>query len=97
MGNGYDTETGIFNAPVAGLYHFFWNILSMNGTKPCTIMLKHNGNLKLRSFIAPSEQQTSSGSIYLRLDSGDCVYLESQDAGGIIDDENYSSFGGELL
>ena len=96
-GQGFNIKTGIFTSPVAGMYHFFWNFLSLSGSH-CTITLLQDGKLKLRSRLTANRlYETPSGSIYLRLKKGEHVYLQANGAGGKFHYGRYSTFGGELI
>ena len=97
-GRGYSASTGVFSAPVAGMYHFFWSLLFMSG-KHVTIDFKLNGTEKVRSYRDTRDgyYSSTSGSIYLRLKVGDQVYLEADRDGGRIHYGRYSTFGGELI
>ena len=95
-GQGYNVKTGIFTSPVAGMYHFFWNLLSAD-TREYTVDLVLNGNQKIRNHAASRQHVTPSGSVYLRLKVGDQVYLQAAHSGGKINSGRYSTFGGELI
>ena len=97
-GQGYSLSTGVFTAPVAGMYHFYWSLLFiLGGNVDIKFML--NGTRKVRSCRATvdGEISSTSGSIYLRLKVGDQVYLEADRDGGRVDSNRYSTFGGELI
>ena len=97
-GQGYDVSTGVFTAPVAGLYHFFWSLLFYSGGY-VAIEFKLNGTQKVISYrdTQGGSYSSTSGSIYLRLKVGDQVYLEASASGGKIHNGRYSTFSGELI
>ena len=96
-GQGYSASTGVFSAPVAGMYHFYWSLLLYSGN--LRIDFKLNGAVKVYSYRHPGDGRYSSttGAIYLRLKVGDQVYLEASQSGGIINGDRFSTFGGELI
>ena len=96
-GQGYSASTGVFSAPVAGMYHFFWSLFLYGGT--LRIDFKLNGAEKVYSHrdTRDGTYSSTSGSIYLRLKVGDQVYLEADRDGGTIHPARYSTFGGELI
>ena len=95
-GYGYSVKTGIFSAPVAGMYHFFWNILTASAAH-CTVDLMLNGHQRIRSHAGNRAYVTPSGSIYLRLKKGDQVYLQMDRTGAKFHAGRYCTFGGELI
>ena len=97
-GQGYSVKTGIFSAPVAGMYHLFWNFLSTSSGSHCSFDLKLNGNGKIYSHLTSGRNHdTASGSIYLRLKRGDQVYIQAANSGGRVHSGRWSTFGGELI
>ena len=98
-GGGYNRTTGIFTAPVTGVYHIYFSILSEDGLAS-TVLLKYNGlpGYILNAYIAASQEyHTPSASVYVQLDVGDTVYLEAYDSGAILAGSRYSSFGAQLI
>ena len=97
-GQGYNVSTGVFTAPMAGMYHFYWSLLFVSGGN-VRIDFKLNGTEKVRSYRYTDDghHSSTSGSIYLRLKVGDRVYLEADRDGGKIHSDRYSTFGGELI
>ena len=43
LGNGLDISTGIFSAPIAGMYVFHFNALCDHSQGTCYLNLRHNG------------------------------------------------------
>ena len=96
-GNGYDTSSGIFTVPVAGLYNVYWHVLPYRG-KSSEFDLMVNGKEKLRSFAyMTNKYRTSSGFINIRLSKGDKVLIKATVAGAKLHGGRYSSFGAELV
>ena len=98
-GQGYNSYTGTFTAPVAGMYEFYWNIL-VYGSKAFEARLMQNGKEKSLHFYKATsgwDSSNSGGSIYLRLKKGDMVYLKADRSGGNIRAGKSSIFGGELI
>ena len=97
QGLGYDGKSGIFQSPRGGVYLFHWTVLSYNG-KPFDLNLYHKGNIIMRSWTdATTKHATLSGTMVLRLDKGDKVYMQTTYSGGVIHSGRWSVFSGELL
>ena len=93
-GAAYDKTTGVFTTPKTGLYHFYWNILCRKGSSS-SVYLYVNVTIRLKFWL--DGRHSPGGSIYIRLDKGDTVYLKAVSSSAIVNGYKYSSFGGELI
>ncbi|VDI16756.1 Hypothetical predicted protein [Mytilus galloprovincialis] len=100
--NGYNPTTGIFTAPIAGVYQFSSVVMSQNG-KTLIASLWHN-TIKIASMYTTSSTfQTGSLSMVLDLKKRDQIavksYINSQYSSNIFysDSNNYSTFSGYLI
>lgn len=94
-GNAYDSKTGIFRAPVKGLYYFNCNFLS-DGSKLHIVLVKDNNKLTY----GHSRNTQDAGSITgtLELQKGDKVSIQHYSAvGSETMQDSYSSFTGYLI
>ncbi|XP_028269796.1 eosinophil peroxidase-like isoform X2 [Parambassis ranga] len=92
--NSYDTKTGFFTCQEPGVYEFeFHGTIYENAA---SVDMLRNGKLILHSFTTrQSGFFTTSGSIYIRLERGDKVWLVANHGGnGLTRD---SLFSGHLL
>merc|ERR1711894_688087 len=83
VGGGYDTNTGTFTCPRAGLYVFQFHALSHS-----------NSNMWLEQHYA-----AGGNSVILRLAKNDQVYVQATDASDLYGqpDEVYGTFSGYLI
>ncbi|XP_073697501.1 cerebellin-2-like [Garra rufa] len=100
IGNAYDTNTGIFTAPVKGVY--FFNFVVFNAYETATaVQLMKNGNLVLKaSDNAPGTdtEDTTSNSVSLILEQGDKIHIELIETRRIYTDSGRrNTFSGHLL
>lgn len=79
-GNAFNTKTSRFTAPVAGLYMFQCAIMTRKGSA-LEVYLKVNDHFQM--LIYPdarakvgSAWNTASNTVILRLNKGDCVWME---------------------
>ncbi|XP_048011585.1 uncharacterized protein LOC125245141 isoform X2 [Megalobrama amblycephala] len=78
IGNAYDTNTGIFTAPVKGVYYFNFVVFNPWGMSTGVKLLK-NGNFVVGATDNPPGQDTedtASNAVCLLLEQGDQIHLQ---------------------
>ncbi|KAF4089553.1 hypothetical protein AMELA_G00067360 [Ameiurus melas] len=98
IGNGYDSDTGIFTAPVKGVYYIRF-YAHCHPEIRMAVSLYKNGNVQCSVY---SEKPVTNGNanngIVLNLEKGDQLYTKLWDNSWVYDDPaGYTSFGGFLL
>uniref|UniRef100_A0A668RN94 C1q domain-containing protein n=1 Tax=Oreochromis aureus TaxID=47969 RepID=A0A668RN94_OREAU len=100
IGNAYNINTGIFTAPVRGVYHFEWHI-GANGDASHAVyaLLFKNGERIFTAYeVQPSHYVTTSNGASLLLEVGDQVLLHLATNSKIYDNQNHlSTFSGHLI
>ncbi|KAK3102965.1 hypothetical protein FSP39_015341 [Pinctada imbricata] len=93
-GNGYSKESGIFTAPLGGMYTLSWSFLTYNKGH-AHLFLYRNGNEVFRTYSGDqsNRHETGGATINLRLNTGDKVELRSGTNGGNLH-HLYSVFSG---
>ncbi|XP_024292153.1 complement C1q-like protein 2 [Oncorhynchus tshawytscha] len=101
VGNAYNPTTGIFTAPVRGLYHFTFTAFDWGWTTMTGASLRRNGQVMVSVYDEKERgsSESSSNSATFLLQVGEQVYVALWRHGyRISDNENhYSSFNGFLL
>nr|ABF00124.1 sialic acid binding lectin [Helix pomatia] len=98
-GNAYDNSTGLFTAPVDGMYSFQLNLLTIK-EKEGWLELVHNGQLKVSVYAKQdSTYDSSSNSVIIKMKEGDRVNVRAHKKSGLFgrDDELYNTFSGHFL
>ncbi|XP_042574584.1 cerebellin-2-like [Cyprinus carpio] len=100
IGNAYDTNTGIFTAPVKGVY--FFNFVVFNPHDIATgVRLLKNGNFVVAASDNPPKQDTEDttcNSVSLILEQGDQIHLQLIENRRIYTDGlRRNTFSGHLL
>ncbi|KAL0965095.1 hypothetical protein UPYG_G00276740 [Umbra pygmaea] len=100
IGNAYDSNTGVFTAPVRGVYEFKLYLFSFSHTShPVAARLVKNGQLILIAHQRQDNYEVNaSNAASLMLEKGDTVNLTPIDTARIYDDTNHRcTFSGHLL
>ncbi|XP_050986436.1 complement C1q-like protein 2, partial [Labeo rohita] len=98
IGGGYDSNTGVFTAPVKGAYYFKFYGHCHGGTTMAVSLLK-NGQTQcsLHSW-KPTSNSNASNGVVLTLETGDQIYTQLWPNTWVYDDPaSYTSFGGFLI
>ncbi|XP_063410485.1 complement C1q-like protein 4 [Mytilus trossulus] len=97
-GNGYNPSSGVFTAPMSGLYHFAAVVMSVS-SKSLFLRLYHNSAKITSSYITDTGYKTGTFDVVLSLEKGDTVSIKSGHNGQTIysDGDNYSTFSGNLI
>ncbi|XP_073331460.1 uncharacterized protein [Pagrus major] len=96
---GYDQNTGIFTAPVNGLYYFTFSTYGYNTHVAGAILMK-NGVRQISTYdeISADGSDIGSNSVVLQLAAGDKVHIELWDEGRVYDNWNgHTTFSGFLV
>ncbi|XP_073704988.1 cerebellin 13 [Garra rufa] len=97
-GNAYDSNTGIFTAPVNGVY-FFRFYAHAQTSDQMAVSLHKNNQLQCSVYsMKPQNNANGSNGVVLSLQKGDEVYTQMWENSWVYDDGNsYTSFSGFLL
>ncbi|KAL6462613.1 hypothetical protein MHYP_G00290350 [Metynnis hypsauchen] len=98
IGNAYNPATGIFTAPVRGVYHFRFS-LHGGGGKHVTVVLHKNGHHMAGTHAyQPQGGLSSSNGVSLSLEVRDVVCIKLSAHAWIYDDWfHHSTFSGQML
>ncbi|KAK2860810.1 hypothetical protein Q7C36_004976 [Tachysurus vachellii] len=100
IGKGYDPKTGIFTAPVTGVYYFIFVVFNANDLSTGVALMKNGKNIVFATDNEPGSdtEDTTTNSVSLLLEEGDQVYLELVETRKIYTDSNRrNTFSGHLL
>ncbi|CAL1582882.1 unnamed protein product [Knipowitschia caucasica] len=100
IGNAYNPQTGIFTAPVRGVYHFHVHIFELfGGSHYAIVSLVKNGTKMVTAWeVHSSGHGSSSNSMSVLLEAGDEVYVVLWRSARIFDDTDHrNTFSGHLL
>uniref|UniRef100_A0A3P9DG09 C1q domain-containing protein n=1 Tax=Maylandia zebra TaxID=106582 RepID=A0A3P9DG09_9CICH len=99
IGNAYNPYTGIFTAPVRGVYHFELHMFGHGGVAVGAYLYKNQGLV-----VIAYEHQTAAGELSgsngasLLLEVGDQVFVRLLDGRRIYDNQNHhTTFSGHLI
>ncbi|XP_017578573.1 complement C1q-like protein 4 [Pygocentrus nattereri] len=98
-GNAYNSSTGIFTAPIKGLYHFSFSGINSPPTSMFLLLYK-NEKLIISCYTNPSDDRfyTASNSVSLNLEVGDQVYMRLGSDTSVFNNVNsHTTFLGHLL
>ncbi|KAF1378068.1 hypothetical protein PFLUV_G00185750 [Perca fluviatilis] len=98
IGNAYNSNTGVFTAPVRGAYHFEWHFAGDNSRGSAGWLVKNS-----QKVFAVYEQQGTgflgvSNGLTLLLEVGDVVFVRLVATSVVFDNFNHhTTFSGHLL
>ncbi|XP_062376315.1 complement C1q-like protein 2 [Sardina pilchardus] len=100
VGNAYNPNTGVFTAPVRGVYNFVLFVLGAgHASIPTGVTLHKNGEHVVIAWSnQPSRYDATSNGASLLLEVGDVVYVKLWPNSWVHDDHNHhTTFSGHLL
>ncbi|XP_041831567.1 complement C1q-like protein 4 isoform X2 [Melanotaenia boesemani] len=96
VGKAYSNETGIFTAPVKGVYYFqLTGVVGSTGELHAGV--KKNGENKFAIYQKAGTQASASNSMLLELEEGDRVFAQLWSGKTIADQGRLSTFSGFLV
>ncbi|KAL6489716.1 hypothetical protein MHYP_G00000610 [Metynnis hypsauchen] len=97
-GNGYSPDSGVFTAPIKGVYFFRFYAHCQGGTK-MAVSLYRNDESQCSVFSwKPTHNGNATNGTVLTLEKGDRIYTKLWDETWVFDDpEGYTSFSGFLI
>uniref|UniRef100_A0A3B4D2N5 C1q domain-containing protein n=1 Tax=Pygocentrus nattereri TaxID=42514 RepID=A0A3B4D2N5_PYGNA len=97
-GNGYNPDTGVFTAPIKGVYFFRFYAHCQGGTTMAVSLYKNDERQCSVFSWKPAANGNATNGTVLTLEKGDRIYTKLWDETWVFDDTaGYTSFSGFLL
>ena len=98
IGDGYDPHTGIFTAPVGGVYSFFLTLMSVYGHPAIYLSINKDGAILDEVFAEGMLDNYDQGSteVTTHLQAGEQVWVR-QESGNAVRGGSWTVFTGYLL
>ncbi|XP_041649909.1 caprin-2-like [Cheilinus undulatus] len=99
IGNAYNSATGIFTAPVAGVYYFTF-FYHANGSHIAVLVLYKNSERIIGAFEQRSDtdkDDNGGNAVFLQLQQGDQVYVLLAKDTHVYGNDFYTTFSGFLV
>ncbi|XP_003458730.2 complement C1q tumor necrosis factor-related protein 3 [Oreochromis niloticus] len=98
IGNAYNPHTGIFTAPVRGVYHFEFHIFGHGGTPVGAYMFRNGDKIFIAYEHSTSGELSASNGASLLLEAGDQVSVRLLTGRRIYDNQaHHTTFSGHLI
>ncbi|XP_028452298.1 complement C1q-like protein 2 [Perca flavescens] len=98
IGNAYNSNTGLFTAPVRGAYHFEWHFAGDNSGGSAGWLVKNSQNVFAVYERQASGFMSASNGVTLLLEVGDIVFVRLAATSFVFDNLNHhTTFSGHLL
>uniref|UniRef100_A0A3Q2NV27 C1q domain-containing protein n=1 Tax=Fundulus heteroclitus TaxID=8078 RepID=A0A3Q2NV27_FUNHE len=99
LGQGYNSATGVFTAPVRGIYFIRFNVFQLKQDRWAGFYLYHNSRNVMGAFVGSyGRHESASNAIILQLEQGDMIFINLLKGYTAYDDgNNYTTFSGFLL
>ncbi|KAL3970580.1 fibroblast growth factor receptor 3 [Sarotherodon galilaeus] len=98
IGNAYNPHTGIFTAPVRGVYHFDCKVYGHSNNNPAFYLAKNDIlHFRVIEYLTSGSGSASNGASFL-LEVGDRVSINFANGASIYDNQDHhNTFSGHLL
>uniref|UniRef100_A0A3Q0RKJ8 Cerebellin 10 n=1 Tax=Amphilophus citrinellus TaxID=61819 RepID=A0A3Q0RKJ8_AMPCI len=98
IGNAYNPHTGIFTAPVRGVYHFEWHLYGYGDTRAGGVLFRNGEHIFIAYEHPTSAYVSASNGASLLLEAGDQVSVRLCADARIHDNQNHhTTFSGHLI
>ncbi|XP_051256977.1 complement C1q-like protein 4 [Dicentrarchus labrax] len=97
IGNAYNQFTGIFVAPVAGVYQFSIFYHTGAGPKAMLKLFKNNQLIAMTHHLQPETSGNGGNAVFLQLQQGDQVYVQLAENTRIWGTDYHTTFSGLLV
>ncbi|KAL2094530.1 hypothetical protein ACEWY4_009249 [Coilia grayii] len=98
VGNAYSPITGIFTAPVRGVYYFRFTAVGKSSSHRLVIRLVKNGEQVMAMYELPNDNEYVNNAVVLQLEVGDIIYMQLPSSNEAFDNSNnHTTFSGFLI
>ncbi|XP_062391652.1 cerebellin-1-like [Sardina pilchardus] len=98
IGNAYSHVTGIFTAPLRGVYYIRFTAQGISASNKLVMRLMKNGQQIMAMYEYPNGNEYVNNAVVLQLEVGDLIYMQLPSSSQTFDNtDNHTTFSGFLI